>query len=63
MMLGWAPEMPETKALVMRLTEDEDDKRFLNSSATENVFLKEVDLGSMVAVVGGTKLLYWLSNK
>jgi hypothetical protein len=55
--------MPETKALVMRLTEDEDDKRFLNSSATENVFLKEVDLGSMVAVVGGTKLLYWLSNK
>ena len=63
MMLGWAPEMPETKALVMRLTEDADDKRFLNSSATENVFLKEVDLGSMVAVVGGTKLLYWLSNK
>ena len=60
MMLGYAPEMPENQALVMRLTTDEKD---VGQSTAHNIFLHVVDFGTTIAEVGMTKLTYWLSNK
>lgn len=64
MILGFAPELPESQCLVMRMTANDSDrdagKQAMHSI---NPFISTVTLGKRIAVVGKTSIHHWISNK
>lgn len=63
MIMGHAPELPDGKAMLLRLTKTDDDETLKGSSITYNPFISTAPCGQMVGHVGSARLHHWVSNK
>lgn len=64
MILGFAPELPESRCMLMRMTSQPSDKlKSIDNVSSVNPFLSTVAFGKSIAVVGKTSIHHWISNK
>ena len=64
MILGFAPELPESQCMVMRMTTNDADRDAGKQAVSSiNPFISTVALGKSIAVVGKTTIHHWISNK
>tara|TARA_S200002703_G_scaffold143337_1_gene136322 strand:- start:316 stop:966 length:651 start_codon:yes stop_codon:yes gene_type:complete len=64
MILGFAPELPESQCMIMRMTANDADRNAGKQAVSSiNPFISTVALGKRIAVVGKTSIHHWISNK
>ena len=62
-LLGFAPELPEGRALAFMLPPYADNTTYTNIDGVHNPFITTLMYGQTIAVVGESKLHYWISEK